>query len=58
MDTLLIDVWPSALFTLAATPGKADAPFVLAGVLLTLVVIYIASKLGAELSKAYVFRLF
>ena len=51
MDTLLIDVWPSALFTLAATPGKADAPFVLAGVLLTLVVIYIASKLGAELSK-------
>ena len=40
---------PSAL--LAATPEADYAPFVLTGVLLTLVIIYIMSKLGGELSK-------
>ncbi|NET36933.1 MAG: cation:proton antiporter [Cyanothece sp. SIO1E1] len=38
--------------TIFATTPEADySPFVLAGVLLTLVVIYLASKLGGELSK-------
>ena len=36
---------------LLATAEAANAPIVLTGVLLTLVVIYIASKLGGELSK-------
>jgi Kef-type K+ transport system membrane component KefB len=38
--------WP-----LLSTAAAADAPTVLTGVLLSLVVIYIASKLGGELSK-------
>ncbi|MEY3298797.1 MAG: hypothetical protein RLZZ597_2057 [Cyanobacteriota bacterium] len=36
---------------LAATPEAETGPIVLAGVLLSLVVIYIASKLGGELSR-------
>ena len=36
---------------LAATPESEYGSWVLAGVLLTLVVIYAASKLGGELSK-------
>jgi Kef-type K+ transport system membrane component KefB len=36
---------------LAATPDADTGPIVLAGVLLSLVVIYIASKLGGELSR-------
>ncbi|GFE69400.1 cation:proton antiporter [Chroococcus sp. FPU101] len=36
---------------LATTPETENAPIVLTGVLLTLVVIYIASKVGGELSK-------
>jgi Kef-type K+ transport system membrane component KefB len=37
---------------LATTPEADRGPVVLAGVLLTLIVIYLASKLGGELSKA------
>ena len=46
-----VDVWPSLPSVLATTPEAEYGPFVLAGVLLTLVVVYIASKLGGELSK-------
>ena len=43
----------SSLHPLLATTTEAEnAPIVLTGVLLSLVVIYIASKLGGELSKA------
>jgi Kef-type K+ transport system membrane component KefB len=42
--------WP-LMPTLAEVTEAEAAPFVLAGVLLSLVVIYIASKLGGELSK-------
>lgn len=42
--------WPSALL-LEAAPAEADSSLILAGVLLSLVVIYFASKLGGELSK-------
>jgi Kef-type K+ transport system membrane component KefB len=41
-------VMPSPLF---ATVAAEDSPVILSGVLLTLVVIYLASKLGAEASK-------
>ncbi len=41
--------FPSPL--LASTPNSEAAPMVLAGVLLSLVFIYLASKLGGELSK-------
>lgn len=42
-----------SLPNLLATAAEADqGPIVLAGVLLTLIVIYLASKLGGELSKA------
>ena len=45
--------FPSAIPTLLATATEAEnAPMILTGVLLSLVVIYIASKLGGELSKA------
>jgi Kef-type K+ transport system membrane component KefB len=43
-------VFPSEL--LATTPNSENAAMVLTGVLLSLVVIYLASKLGGELSKA------
>ena len=46
-----VDVWPSVPFLFATTPESEYGPFVLTGVLLTLVVIYIMSKLGGELSK-------
>ncbi|MDJ0649746.1 MAG: cation:proton antiporter, partial [Xenococcaceae cyanobacterium MO_188.B19] len=36
---------------LATEPNSETAPMVLAGVLLTLVFVYLASKLGGELSK-------
>ncbi|MEO1297371.1 MAG: cation:proton antiporter [Cyanobacteria bacterium J06636_16] len=45
------DVWPSLSSIIAATPEADYGSFVLAGVLLTLVVIYTMSKLGGELSK-------
>ena len=48
-----VDVWPSQPPVLATTPEAEYAPFVLAGVLLTLVVVYMASKLGGELSKRF-----
>ena len=45
--------FPSPMPTLLATATEAEnAPMILTGVLLSLVVIYIASKLGGELSKA------
>ncbi|MEO1352696.1 MAG: cation:proton antiporter [Cyanobacteria bacterium J06635_15] len=40
-------------FVFATTPETDYKPFVLAGVLLTLVVVYLASKLGGELSKRF-----
>jgi Kef-type K+ transport system membrane component KefB len=43
--------WLSPLPLLAATPEAENAPIVLTGVLLTLVIIYVASKVGGELSK-------
>lgn len=49
----LVDVWPSMPLVVATTPESEYGPFVLAGVLLTLVVVYLASKLGGELSKRF-----
>lgn len=46
-----VDVWPSASFLVASTPEADYGPFVLTSVLLTLVTIYLMSKLGGELSK-------
>lgn len=46
-----VDAWPPLPFLFATTPEADYAPFVLTGVLLTLVVIYTMSKLGGELSK-------
>ena len=37
---------------LATAPNSETAPIVLAGVLLSLVLIYLASKLGGELSSS------
>jgi Kef-type K+ transport system membrane component KefB len=45
------DLFPSVHFVLATTPKADESPFVLTGVLMTLVVIYLMSKLGGELSK-------
>jgi len=46
-----IDIWPLGSTLLATTPEAEYGPFVLTGVLLTLVIIYTMSKLGGELSK-------
>ncbi len=46
-----IDVWPSPPWVLAATPEADYASFVITGVLLSLIVVYLASKLGGEFSK-------
>ncbi|ASC69892.1 cation:proton antiporter [Halomicronema hongdechloris C2206] len=46
-----IDIWPSQSALLATTPEAEYGPFILTGVLLTLIVIYTMSKLGGELSK-------
>ncbi|MBE7384477.1 MAG: cation:proton antiporter [Leptolyngbya sp. SIO1E4] len=46
-----VDGWPSLSPVLATTPEANYGSFVMAGVLLTLVVVYIMSKLGGELSK-------
>ncbi len=55
----LASIFPSGLASeivfsdplLATAPNSEAAPMVLAGVLLSLVFIYLASKLGGELSK-------
>lgn len=47
----LIEAWPTRPPTLATLSEADHSAFVLAGVLLTLIVVYIASKLGGELSK-------
>ena len=47
----LIDAWPSEPWVVATTPPSEYGSWVLAGVLLSLVTIYLASKLGGELSK-------
>ncbi|WP_427162800.1 cation:proton antiporter [Aliinostoc sp. HNIBRCY26] len=47
--TPLVSALPSLLLTTAA--NAEDAPIVLTGVLLSLVVIYLASKIGGELSR-------
>lgn len=46
-----MSLWPSRPPILAAMPEASYAPFVLTSVLMTLVVIYLMSKLGGELSK-------
>ncbi|MEO0985334.1 MAG: cation:proton antiporter [Cyanobacteria bacterium J06639_14] len=51
LPTSWVDVWPSPSPVFAATSEAEYGSFVLTGVLLTLVVIYIMSKLGGELSK-------
>mgnify|MGYP001799690519 FL=1 len=44
--------WPTVLTSvMAEVPAEEVAPLVLAGVLLSLMVVYLASKLGGELSK-------
>ena len=47
----LMDAWPSVPWVVATTPPSEYGSWVLAGVLLSLVTIYLASKLGGELSK-------
>ncbi|MEO0352824.1 MAG: cation:proton antiporter [Cyanobacteria bacterium P01_A01_bin.15] len=46
-----MDAWPSVPWVVATTPPSEYGSWVLAGVLLSLVTIYLASKLGGELSK-------
>ena len=46
-----VDVWPSVPWTVATTSPSEYGSWVLIGVLLSLVTIYLASKLGGELSK-------
>lgn len=52
----ITSTWDYALthysYSLLATATESEAPIVLTGVLLSLVIIYLASKLGGELSKA------
>ena len=45
--------WPGSTPILAETPVADYGSFVLAGVLMTLVIIYVMSKLGGELSKRF-----
>jgi Kef-type K+ transport system membrane component KefB len=47
----LLDSWPSLPWLVATTPESEYGPLVLTGVLLSLVVVYLTSKLGGELSK-------
>jgi len=46
-----VDVLPSMPVVFATTPEADYGSFVLAGILLSLVVVYVTSKLGGELSK-------
>ena len=48
-ELIFNSVWQNPL--LATTNEAENAPIVLAGVLLSLIVIYLASKIGGELSK-------
>ncbi|MDA0265835.1 MAG: cation:proton antiporter, partial [Cyanobacteria bacterium] len=48
-----VDVWPGLAPVFAETPVADYGSFVLAGVLMTLVIIYVMSKLGGELSKRF-----
>ncbi len=48
-----VDVWPGSAPVFAETPVADYGSFVLAGVLMTLVIIYVMSKLGGELSKRF-----
>lgn len=47
----LVDIWPSMPRVYATTPTAETGSFVLTGVLLSLVVVYVISKVGGELSK-------
>jgi Kef-type K+ transport system membrane component KefB len=47
--------WASHSAPLLATTSAENAPIVLSGVLLSLVIVYFASKLGGEVSKAFNF---
>ena len=49
--TEFIHVLPPMPWLLTTTPESEYSPFVLTGVLLSLVIVYITSKLGGELSK-------
>ncbi len=49
--TSLMNIWQSPPWVMATTPTTESGPWVLTGVLLSLVVIYLTSKLGGELSK-------
>ena len=51
LPSIPIEHWPSMPFGIATTPVAEESPWVLTGVLMTLVVIYLMSKLGGELSK-------
>ncbi len=56
--TSMLSAFPQSLLTvpLLATAAEAEyAPVILAGVLLSLVIIYIASKVGGELSRTFDF---
>ena len=47
----MIDVWPGSPWTIAETLPADVSPFVLIGVLLSLITVYVTSKLGGEISK-------
>lgn len=49
--TNLTDTWQSSSWMMATTPTAESGPWILTGVLLSLIVIYLTSKLGGELSK-------
>ncbi|MDV3352402.1 cation:proton antiporter [Leptolyngbyaceae cyanobacterium CCMR0082] len=47
----LIDTWPSTPWTFAEVLPAEFSPFILMGVLLSLITVYATSKIGGELSK-------
>ncbi|ESA37526.1 sodium:proton antiporter [Leptolyngbya sp. Heron Island J] len=47
----LIDAWPASPWVFAEVSSAESGPFVLIGVLLSLITVYLTSKLGGELSK-------
>ncbi|MEM7794953.1 MAG: cation:proton antiporter [Cyanobacteria bacterium P01_C01_bin.118] len=46
-----VDIWPDPSWVLAEVSPTDASPFVLMGVLLSLIAVYVTSKLGGELSK-------
>ena len=47
----MIDVWPSSPWAIAEISPAECSPFILIGVLLSLITVYVTSKLGGEVSK-------